>query len=667
MTPGTRRIESSRGFAERMMSGGIETRIFKGTRDFLPADMAVRNRAISILRETFESFGFEPIETPAFEFMDVLTGKSGGEEDKLIFPLAYRDGRTLGLRYDLTVPLSRVMAMHGKNLPMPFKRYQIQPVWRADNPQAGRFREFCQCDIDIIGSPEMSADAEILLIVRSAMKKLGFAEFCVEVNNRKIITGLMEAFGVPPESRVAACKAVDKLEKMGPGAVGEILVSRDGGPGMAEAAAGGLLDALVTTGDPADDMRRVEAAVGNSAAGKEGFGELRRIYALAEAATGEPGWLRFSPGMVRGLDYYTGPIFEIKVTEPKIGSLGGGGRYDRLVGQLGGGEGYPAVGLAFGLERIIIALAEKKDAAASPAADVLVTVFSDDLAPQSLRLADAMRKAGLRAETYVGEAGKLAKQFKHAAKKNIPITAVVGPDEIAAGQVKIKDMRSGVQESVASVDAPSRISALVKPVHRGPGRISGEFAELLRRRLEKPEEKEKIDAQIRERFETDAAVMMTDSVGFTRITASKGIIHSLSILQMHAELLRPVIERHRGELLKQDVDNLFAVFPSAKQAVDAAIAMNAALDGYNAVAEPDSTIQICTGIGFGRITRIEGDAFGDQVNKASKLGEDVASGKEILLTREAYDQVRGAGFMFDTDTVEPAKGVVLEFYRLMYL
>jgi histidyl-tRNA synthetase len=439
----------------------VEPRIFKGTRDFLPADMAVRNRAVGTLRDAFERFGFLPLETPAIELLEVLEGKSGSEEDKLIYNLAYRDGRTLGLRYDLTVPLSRVMAMYGRDLPLPFKRYQIQPVWRADKPQKGRFREFCQCDVDTVGCAEMAADAEIILLVRQAMQDLGFQSFRMTLNHRKIITGVMEVIGVPEAARTAASKAVDKLEKIGRDEVEKLLVS-GAEAGLSPARAREFLDAVAPGGSPAKDLERLADLLGKSEAGRAGVAETRELLALVSAVCDDATWLRFSPDMVRGLDYYTGPIFEIQVTEPKIGSLGGGGRYDRLVGELGGGEGFPATGFAFGLERIILALSEGgAGSAVSGGPQVLVTVFSEDLQAEAFRLAEEIRGGGLRVELFVGKPGKMKKQFKTADRKAIPVTAVLGPDEAAGDRVGLKDMRTGEQRQVPRAEAARSICAML--------------------------------------------------------------------------------------------------------------------------------------------------------------------------------------------------------------
>jgi histidyl-tRNA synthetase len=440
------------------MAEKVEPRIFKGTRDFLPREMAMRLHAISALRDVFELYGFLPLETPAFEYLDVLTGKSGSEEDKLIFPLAYKGGKVLGLRYDLTVPLSRVMAMHGPSLPKPFKRYQIQPVWRADKPQKGRFREFWQCDIDTVGSPAMTADAEIALLVETAMTRLGFVGWELLYNNRKVITGLMEAFGVPEDRRVAVCKAVDKLEKIGPENVIGLLSDQ----GLGAEAAQNLLAVVTASPDEEKDFARMEEALGGVEAGLEGVGELREVRGLVTAVSPNASWFRFAPDMVRGLDYYTGPIFEIRLTESGLGSLGGGGRYDRLIGDLGGGEGYPAVGFAFGLERIILALSNRGEENQSlRGAEVLVTVFSPDLADRSLMLGAALRRAGLRTEVYVDVPRKIGRQFKLADRKGIPVTVIIGPEEGASGSVKIKDMRTGEQVTAALDDAAEVIRRML--------------------------------------------------------------------------------------------------------------------------------------------------------------------------------------------------------------
>ncbi|MHC4597784.1 MAG: histidine--tRNA ligase [Planctomycetota bacterium] len=435
----------------------VEARIFKGLRDALPEKGRIRRIVIDRLRSVFESFGFEPLETPAIEFYDILTGKSGEEADRLIFPLAYGDGRTLALRYDLTVPLSRVVAMYGGSLALPFKRYQIQPVWRAEKPQRGRYREFLQCDVDTVGTARMEADAEIILLTCDAMERLGFSEFRMELNNRKVINGLYEALSIPEGNGDFVSRTVDKLAKIGRDEVRRILAEGEGGEPVEAKAADGLLDLLEGA-----DLAGMEKALAGSETGREGVGEVREILELLADVPVAAKAVRFTPAMVRGLDYYTGPIFEMMVDEPRIGSLGGGGRYDGLVG-LYTGENRPAVGFSFGLERLVDALEDRAEELAGPganrASDALVTVFSPELRKASMALAATLRAAGVRTEVFLGKTKKFGKQFDYANRRNIPVVLTLGPDEVAKGTVAIKWMDEGKQETVARGDVSAKVAA----------------------------------------------------------------------------------------------------------------------------------------------------------------------------------------------------------------
>ncbi|MHC5080480.1 MAG: histidine--tRNA ligase [Planctomycetota bacterium] len=427
----------------------ITPRIFKGMRDLLPDRMRVRNTIIERLRSIFESYGFEPLETPAFEFYDIE------EADHLLYPLAYNDGRTLALRYDLTVPLSRVVAMYGKSMLFPFRRYQIQRVWRAEKPQRGRYREILQCDVDTVGTASMAADAEIILLACDGMRRLGFQKFQVELNNRKLINGLYTALGIPAEKHVFVSRTVDKIQKIGPAEVRQLLVGNEDGDSIPEEIADPLLETLAI-----GTLDAVEARTAASPEGREGAAEIREILELVGEVPEAAEAVRFTPAMVRGLDYYTGPIFEVVVEEPKIGSLGGGGRYDGLVA-LFSGEKTPATGFSFGMERLMDILQDDEDALGGPGtnrpADALVTVFAPNLLRTSMGLADELRAAGIRAEVFLGSVKKIGKQLDYANRRRIPVVLILGPDEAAAGNVTVKWMAKGKQETLGRETVPQRI------------------------------------------------------------------------------------------------------------------------------------------------------------------------------------------------------------------
>jgi histidyl-tRNA synthetase len=413
-----------------------------GTRDFLAAEYAKREWAIGILRTVFHGYGFEPLQTPAFERVDVLLGKYGDEADKLVFKILRRgeheaSGETdLALRYDMTVPLARVTAAYGARLPTPYKRYAIGPVWRADRPGRGRLREFTQCDVDTLGSASPLADAEILCTLHDAIAALGLADFTILLNSRKVLAGLLEVFDVADELGAGVLTSLDKLDKLSPRAVIEELTGR----GLAEPSAADLVAAM-TADDAAD---RIRTALKPSDAGMAGIEELDRVLALASSQIPAER-IAFAPRMVRGLSYYTGPIWEVAATGVP-GSLGGGGRYDHLIEQLGGPD-VPAVGTSLGIERIFMLL---PDEVAGPVGrvDVAVTVLEDDLAAPSFALAAQARSVGLRASVYLGSSGKLGKQLRWAVDQGARWCLIYGNAEREAGTATVRDLVSAEQQAV---------------------------------------------------------------------------------------------------------------------------------------------------------------------------------------------------------------------------
>ena len=418
----------------------------RGMRDFLPQDVRRRNYVIDVVERVYERYGFQPLETPALENIETLTGKYGEEGNKLIFKVLRRgehegSGETdLALRYDLTVPLARVVAEHRGKLPKFFKRYQIQPVWRADRPARGRFREFYQCDVDAIGSRSMIVEAELCAAVSDVLRQLGFEDFVIKVNHRRVLSGLLDECGVPSDLHGQALVALDKFDKIGADGVSRELDQR----GVAADAAGRLL-ALFAGGSTLDQVTAVLAARPDASAAAA---EVRQIFELGAATSAAP-HLRFDPSLARGLSYYTGAIMEIAVSD-LAGSLGGGGRYDGLIGMFLG-EDIPACGFSLGLERILVVMTERgmfPPAIDAVTGDVLVTLFEGEDPAESLRLARELRAAGCRVEVYP-EADKLGKQLKYAATAGIPLVAVLGSDERARGVVTVKDMKTGQQEPVA--------------------------------------------------------------------------------------------------------------------------------------------------------------------------------------------------------------------------
>jgi histidyl-tRNA synthetase len=424
-----------------------------GTRDFLAGELRVREHVFSAIRGTFERYGFEPLATPAFERLETLTGKYGDEGDKLIFKILRRGEHEasgeadLALRYDMTVPLARVVAAYGSQLPTPYKRYVMGPVWRADRPGRGRFREFAQCDVDVVASSSPMADAEVVGAAAGALDAVGVSGFRVLVNSRRALAGLLEAYGVPPALGSGALITLDKLDKAAPDEViRELAEARS-----LDAATAKALVSDLTADDASERMR---TALGDSAEGRAGLAEIDRLLELAGPAVG-PERLVFAPSMVRGLDYYTGVIFEFDA-DGVPGSIASGGRYDHLIAALGGPD-IPAVGASLGIERIISLLGS--DGEGTQRLDVAVTVMGEEDEPAAMDFAARLRRAGLSAEVYLGTSGKLAKQLKWASDRRARYALICGPQEQAAGVVTVRDMDSGEQDQVPVADLAAELAA----------------------------------------------------------------------------------------------------------------------------------------------------------------------------------------------------------------
>jgi histidyl-tRNA synthetase len=437
------------------MSDKQSTKPPSGTRDFLPDEIRRREYVIDVIRRVYESYGFEPLETPAFENIETLLGKYGEEGNKLIFKILKRGEHEksgeadLALRYDLTVPLARVVAQYQNELPKFFKRYQIQPVWRADRPAKGRFREFFQCDIDSLGSVAPAVEAEILGAVSEVLLALGFTDFVIRLNDRKLLTALMHSFAIDPSEQGNVLITIDKLDKIGIDGVMKELESR----GVDELGRKAMFRIF---GQPQSDFDTIERLLGGNA-----LNDVREIVALT-ADTPAAGRIRIDPSLARGLSYYTGAIMEVGVSD-LAGSLGGGGRYDNLIGMFLGRD-IPACGFSLGLERIIVVMTERNmfpPHIASGGVDVLVTMWDDaSLRAEAVRLAAELRGRGLRVELYP-EPDKIGRQFKYADERHARFVIVQGENERAAGTVTIKNLATGTQESLARTDAATFIARTV--------------------------------------------------------------------------------------------------------------------------------------------------------------------------------------------------------------
>jgi histidyl-tRNA synthetase len=423
-----------------------------GTRDFLAADVEQREHALGVLASVFARYGFEPLQTPAFERLDVLLGKYGDEGDKLVFKILRRGEHEasgeadLALRYDLTVPLARVAAAYGSQLPMPYKRYAIGPVWRADRPGKDRYREFVQCDLDTLGSPSLLADAEALCAQHDGLAELGLEQFRIQLNSRRVLAGLLEAFGVPADIGTPVLVSLDKLDKAAPAEVVAELTGR----GLDAAVAG----ELVTTLTVPDAVARLRTELRHSDTGAAGLDEVDTVLSLVSGQI-PAHRIAFTPRMVRGLSYYTGPIWEL-VADGVAGSIGSGGRYDHLIEQLGGPD-VPACGSSIGVDRIMPLLPGA--GTRSGRLDVAVTVMSQDLAAQSFAFAATARKVALRASVYLGSSGKLGRQLKWAADSGARWCLIYGEKEHKAGLVTVRDMNTGDQAEVPEAELGAYLDA----------------------------------------------------------------------------------------------------------------------------------------------------------------------------------------------------------------
>jgi histidyl-tRNA synthetase len=432
----------------------------RGMRDFLPDDVRRRTHVIGVIARVYEAYGFEPLETPAVENLETLLGKYGDEGNQLIFKILKRGEHEatgqadLALRYDLTVPLARVIAHHQSRLPRLFKRYQIQPVWRADRPARGRFREFYQCDVDALGSTSPVVEAELCGAVSEALGALGFTDFTIRLNHRQLLTSTLQALDVPPPLHASALVAIDKLDKIGASGVRAELESR----GVAPAAAARLLAAFAPQDGPGEPP-------GALALDDTGRAALENVGAIVRLAGDTPaaGRIVVDRSLARGLSYYTGAIMEIAVPD-LAGSLGGGGRYDDLVGMFLG-QPVPACGFSLGLERILVVMGERgmfPPSLHTAPADVMVAVFDPADVPHALRLAAALRGAGLRVLVHP-EAGRIGRQIRYADSRGIPFVAILGTDEIAAGTVTVKDLAGQAQHTWAQ---PAAGGALLEALKR---------------------------------------------------------------------------------------------------------------------------------------------------------------------------------------------------------
>ncbi len=427
----------------------------KGTRDFGPEEMARRNYILDTIRKVFRKFGFMPLETPAMENLDVLTGKYGDEGDQLLYKILnsgdflsktsesdYSKGSKhlagliseKGLKYDLTVPFARYVVMNQHKISMPFKRYQIQPVWRADRPQRGRYREFQQCDADVVGTDSLLCEAEVIWMIREVFKQLGITDYSIRINHRRILRAIAEAIGEPgKESEL--CVAIDKLDKIGSDKVLQELRDR----GFTESATDKLLPLLTDS-----TLLSLEAIENFISDGNEGIRDIREVFDLIKSSGMEH--VDFDPLLARGLSYYTGCIFEVKVNKVSVGSVSGGGRYDDLTGVFGL-PGISGIGFSFGVDRLYDVMEELSlfPESANTFTTALIVAFDTESWHYGLEFLQGLRSAGIHAELYP-EVAKAKKQFSYADKKNIPFVLIAGESEMQNDGFSLKNMKTGDQQ-----------------------------------------------------------------------------------------------------------------------------------------------------------------------------------------------------------------------------
>lgn len=436
----------------------------KGTRDFGPAQMAKRNYILINIKQIFQKYGFAPLETPTMENLSVLTGKYGDEGDQLIFKVLnsgdflsktnsediekgskklIRKISEKGLRYDLTVPFARYVVMNQNEISFPFKRFQIQPVWRADRPQKGRYREFYQCDIDVVGTNSLLCESEIITVINEVFDALKLKDYSIKINNRKILTGMVETIGAKGLED-DFCVAIDKLDKIGIEKVFEELKTRGFSDKQVE-----LIEPILSlTGTNSEIIEKLTSFLSNSKIGSEGVAEIKSIIEVSSIYSNEDLKVDFDPTLARGLSYYTGTIFEVKPTSVKMGSICGGGRYDDLTG-IFGLKDVSGVGISFGVDRIFDVL-ESLNLFPSNIGEqvkVLVANFGEESLTASIKLLQKIRASGVSAEIYPDNV-KLKKQLSYANKKSITNIVLIGTEELKSDRYTLKNMISGNQESM---------------------------------------------------------------------------------------------------------------------------------------------------------------------------------------------------------------------------
>jgi histidyl-tRNA synthetase len=438
----------------------ITPRTLKGFRDYPPETMIPRERLIDTARRVYRSYGFSPIDTPALEYLEILAGKGSDETDKQLYKFEDHGGRWVGLRFDLTVPLARFVAQHANELGVPFKRYHIATVWRGENTQRGRYREFMQCDFDTIGTRSTAADIETTLVIHDLFRAIGFSQFTIRINNRMVLSGLLERLGLSDRA-TAILRALDKLGKIGAAAVAEEMASVAGA--TPEQARQVLQLSEIAGGNDAM-LRQIEPLVAGSEIGQSGVAKLKEVLDAVTAAGVPEERVRLDLSIARGLDYYTGTIFETFLDAlPGIGSVCSGGRYDNLAGLFTSQE-LPGIGASLGLDRLLAAMEElgMVEKISTPA-PVLIPFFDKDRLHDYLRLAAALRAAGIGVEVFP-EPKKLGQQLKYADRRGFRIALIAGGNEFQSGVCQVKDLQTGEKQDAPLADNAAGVVEAVKKI-----------------------------------------------------------------------------------------------------------------------------------------------------------------------------------------------------------
>jgi histidyl-tRNA synthetase len=427
------------------MSNTLSVQKLSGFRDFFALDVKVREFVINTFKRVFEKYGYEPLETPALENSNIFVGELGDEAEKLFYRFKDQGGRDVMLKYDVMTSMCRAVAENINTIVFPYKRYQIQPVWRSEKPQKGRYREFTQCDADTIGSDSIVCDAEFIQMGIEALGELGFKDFRANINNRKLIQAAVSYAGASDDQFIPICISVDKLPKIGRDAVKKELVEKRK---VEEAVADKILDLMTITGETDKMLNDFEDKLKDIPMGVEAVKELRTIFDYFKVVGIDSKFYRFAPFIARGLAYYTGPVWEFEVLEGGVGSVAGCGRYDNIIGKFTG-KVTPATGGSFGIDRIVEVIKMREMLKIeSVSAKVLVTVFEEGLFNESLKIAEELRKGNVNTMLYPNVKDKLEKQLKYANKKAIPYIVILGSNEVANKKVKLKDMKTGEQKEL---------------------------------------------------------------------------------------------------------------------------------------------------------------------------------------------------------------------------